>query len=802
MKTNLLSILLLVSFLSFSQPNSSGLYFNGVDSEIIVPATSYINSTVTNNRTYETYFKVTNASPPTREVIMKEGGGIRAVVIYVEGGDLVLGAYNRADYTPRWEGTFYRTPIVADQWYHIALVFDNAQPGNNPANPMNATANSALKFYLDGVLVASNSGYQLGSHNPIRLGYKNETLRFPNCGTWTALPSGVEYCFGTTANDGGGGEYHLDGYLWGFRVWSDVRTPTEIADNMNTIITTVGTDNLVAALDGDTFTYLNSGGTPTESTVTNPTVRTWTGGTDTNWEETTNWVANTVPSIVNVESVVIQSGAPNYPELNSDVDIGKLTIETGASVTVNSGHTMIVEYDMTNDGTITVENGGSLLIQENKPIAGAGNYIIKRVSPNYSTADLYSIWSTPLTSTVISSVYTYPIRAFRWDASATPSNYVEISGAYTMVPGESYFIRPDEDSGSFNHQFSGTINNGDIDVQLYNTGTSPNMIGNPYPSALNWDRVYDDNSTLVDGTIHYWNHTSAYDSNGNANALDYNTYNSGGSVPAGLSGNISSCQGVFIKALSTGILKLRNSQKVAGDNSTFYKINKKELYKDRLWLKLSGGGYYSTMLLGYLDKATNGIDRAYDGEYKGSRNNLKLYSVLDNKSFIIQCRKPLEDFENDFIPLGFEAKTAGEYTIEIDQEYIGDQYNIILEDTYLGEYTNLRSNAYRFTLDNPIADNDRFVLRIEYEGVLSDDNSEKHDENSFIRSYFDGDMLVSKNENQRVNLKSLEVQDVLGKIIYRGNFENKINLTILKGVYFVKYFSYENKVFVKKLIKS
>ena len=50
----------------------------------------------------------------------------------------------------------------------------------------------------------------------------------------------------------------------GFRVWNDVRTSTEINDNMDNIITTVGTDNLVAALDGDTFTYLDSSNNPVD----------------------------------------------------------------------------------------------------------------------------------------------------------------------------------------------------------------------------------------------------------------------------------------------------------------------------------------------------------------------------------------------------------------------------------------------------------------------------------------------------------------------------------------------------------
>ena len=114
----LLHFIFLLSILSVAQPSSEGMYFDGVNDNLTVPNTSNINSTTTNNRTYETYFRVTSTT--SRQILMKEGGGTRAVIIYVENGYLVMGAYNRADYTPRWDGTFYRKAISANTWYHIA----------------------------------------------------------------------------------------------------------------------------------------------------------------------------------------------------------------------------------------------------------------------------------------------------------------------------------------------------------------------------------------------------------------------------------------------------------------------------------------------------------------------------------------------------------------------------------------------------------------------------------------------------------------------------------------------------------
>jgi len=61
MKT-LFKLIYVFSFLSFAQPTSEGMYFDGVDDNLTVPNTTNINSTVTNNRTYQTYFKVASTA--------------------------------------------------------------------------------------------------------------------------------------------------------------------------------------------------------------------------------------------------------------------------------------------------------------------------------------------------------------------------------------------------------------------------------------------------------------------------------------------------------------------------------------------------------------------------------------------------------------------------------------------------------------------------------------------------------------------------------------------------------------------
>lgn len=59
-------LLLLISFCSFGQTGNVGLYFDGVNDFLDVPKTTNIDDRTTNNRTYETAFKVIDATLSTK----------------------------------------------------------------------------------------------------------------------------------------------------------------------------------------------------------------------------------------------------------------------------------------------------------------------------------------------------------------------------------------------------------------------------------------------------------------------------------------------------------------------------------------------------------------------------------------------------------------------------------------------------------------------------------------------------------------------------------------------------------------
>ncbi len=133
-----------------------GLRFDGVDDIVRIPDSDLIN--VTNgpwtDRTITAIFKVDVASIADRkQVIFEEGGRTRGIVIYVHGGNVYVGAWNRAEYN--WDGAWPSVPIQSDVWYHVGLVI---RDGGNVVEP------DKFEMWFNGEKVASEPGGQMFNH--------------------------------------------------------------------------------------------------------------------------------------------------------------------------------------------------------------------------------------------------------------------------------------------------------------------------------------------------------------------------------------------------------------------------------------------------------------------------------------------------------------------------------------------------------------------------------------------------------------------------------------------------------------
>ncbi|MES2426483.1 MAG: T9SS type A sorting domain-containing protein [Bacteroidota bacterium] len=113
----------------------------------------------------------------------------------------------------------------------------------------------------------------------------------------------------------------------------------------------------------------------------------------------------------------------------------------------------------------------------------------------------------------------------------------------------------------------GTINQQNVPVKLWNTGTTAlyatnNLVGNPYPSSIDLNMVYSDNSATLNRIFY-----ELYNINPNQNYISYNGFNGATSTVNGLntaagSRYIASGQGFFCTAVAGGTITFKEDQKV------------------------------------------------------------------------------------------------------------------------------------------------------------------------------------------------------------------------------------------------
>ncbi|WP_394775171.1 Ig-like domain-containing protein [Flavobacterium sp.] len=426
--------------------------------------------------------------------------------------------------------------------------------------------------------------------------------------------------------------------------------------------------------------------------------------------------------------------------LTNDLEVCSCTVAAGKTLTIATDKVLTVNENVTvnSTGKIVVQNSGSL-VQTNNASTYTGSTTSFELNRNTTPINRfdYTYWSSPVINQTLYNLSPTTLfdKYLEFDASANDWKYLN-GGNYVMQPGKGYIIRGPQSYAAIGNpqiyqgKFIGVPNNGIITTPVTNKAgntTTINLLGNPYPSALNADQFYADNSAVIKGTFYLWTHSITPVPNANGQFVysdsSYISYNATGSTGAGdftncttcggtkLSGNIASGQGFFVEAKTTGNVVYNNALRVktTASNNQFSKTAKTVVEKNRVWLNLKNNdGAYNEMLLGYITGATNELDDAYDGDTYAS--GTALYSILGENNLVIQGRAlPFEE-QKEIIPLGYMASTATEYTIGIESvDGLFSSKNVYLLDKTNNVVTNLSESRYTFTT-KPGTFNDRFVL--------------------------------------------------------------------------------------------
>lgn len=492
--------------------------------------------------------------------------------------------------------------------------------------------------------------------------------------------------------------------------------------------------------------------------------------------------------------------------LSGNLNVCSCQVTNTTIVSVPANTTLIVQKDITVAATanIVIEDTGSL-VQIDDTATNSGSITYKRNTTPLKQYD-YTYWSSPLVGQTLSQLASPSIY---YSYNPNIANWAAESASTTMTIGKGYIARAPNNlnyatTQVLHNTFNGIPNNGVISAPIVKvSGTTYNLIGNPYPSAIDIDQFLLDstNTSIVNGTIYLWTHNTAISNTIAGTAIynytrdDYAKYNitggvktasaavSGGITPTG---KVAAGQGFFIEAnpsLANGNYQatFKNSMRVAGSNNQFFKngsviINSPQtdpvvvnpIEKNRVWLHVTNaGGAYDETLVGYITGATDEQDNLYDGRTLPAGNVVSIYSILNNTNLAIQGRA-LPFNNTDVVPLGFSTTITGDFTIGIENfDGLFNNENIYLLDKTTNTYYDMKTQSFTFNMATAGTINDRFELHY-LNGALANNNY-AFDENTIQIIKKDKHIAV-KSGNETIS--TVEVFDVLGKSIY---FKNKID---------------------------
>ena len=394
----------------------------------------------------------------------------------------------------------------------------------------------------------------------------------------------------------------------------------------------------------------------------------WSGATDNNWYDVSNWNTSDIP--YSTTNVTIPTGLANYPTI----------LSRGAKC-----DNIRLASDASGDATLL----------DNTYLSVSGFAVVDRYIPKYVGNAGWHLLSSPVDSEDIQSGFVDDPPAanddfFYFDETTNYwVNSKNDAGAWSntfdtqFVVGKGYLIAC---SNNEDKMYLGNFNTAAVSPTVTYTagqGEGWNLVGNPYPSAIDWDDA-SWTKTNISGSVYVYDGAAG----------QYISWN--GTTGSLTDGVIPQMNGFFVEATgSSPALTIPLSARLHG-GTPFYK-NEKSFLKDHLIMEVTGNGFSDRTYIHFRNDATNSWDKDLDA-YKltGIEEAPQLYSFIDNISASINSNPFNEQQEEVY--LGMETNTNGNYTLSAKGiETFNSDVEITLIDLKDETTQDLRTNpSYQF----------------------------------------------------------------------------------------------------------
>ncbi|GGW73964.1 putative repeat protein (TIGR03806 family) [Winogradskyella epiphytica] len=517
------------------------------------------------------------------------------------------------------------------------------------------------------------------------------------------------------------------------------------------------------------------------------------------------WSPEDPTGISNIyDSIVINTGEAI---ISSNTVCDDITVNPGATLTINTGVTMTANtttltstsesysnliLDGTIEGIVKYERYTNVIGTS----AGGGNDLI--------SAPLANIEFGPFAAENASNLAASgDIRAFApYNTSAGAyQNYNVTANATTeLASGVGY--RAATTDGS-NLIFTGDVPTGEVTIGITDAaaGYAWNLIGNPYPSYLDFSEFFDDNHEKFQSGGAF---QAIYGYTGNSG--EWTTWNYATIADPSINNLLTPGQAFFVKSKTDGaVVSFKPTMRKIGSSDDFIlgRASNANFASTKLYLN-SGASISSTQIY-FIEGTTRGLDAGYDASsFMDNAAEFSIYSNLvdDNTGEDLSIQSlPYEDLSDVIVPLGVNAPAAVELTIGIsDLSTYPENTNIYLEDRLENTFTLLNETEYVFTPILDLNGTGRFYLHYT-NTVLSVGQIEL--DNLRIYTTANPKSLVVKGELTAAS--TINLYDIHGRVVLTQKLDqyqvlNTVDISrIGTGVYFAKVFN-DNQVKTQKLI--
>ncbi|MBQ0128747.1 MAG: hypothetical protein KBT57_02820, partial [bacterium] len=430
------------------------------------------------------------------------------------------------------------------------------------------------------------------------------------------------------------------------------------------------------------------------------------GMTNANWNLAANWLNSSMPSAD--DEAFIDANCV----VNEDVDILKLTVSNGKSLSVPAGSTLTAGTLVTTaPAQLIIEDGGQLL-NENNDVKGT----VKKNINGYGTSEdgWYMIASPVTDNTNVTNLTFNTYNLFTFDGSEVLEWRTQHDNP--AISHKTGYLYGNQEGTTL--EFKGTLA-GTTDATVLTLADGGegmefpgfNMIGNPYPC----------NAYITDSYLR-------------TNALG------NGFLPG--TGAIAPCESVFVDAANDG------------QTVTFSKTPTRISFVSLTVAK--NRGIADDRVIVRFDDSRN-LEK-----FMFNESNTKLFIPQNDKEFaVVSAAENSKQDEVTEIPVSFKASEKGTYTISFDMEDVSAEYIHLIDNLtgadvdLLAAYANLKNSASYTFEAKPSDYASRFKL------VFKVSNDDSTDSTSWFAYLSNGNLVIENIEGQA----TMQIIDVLGRVL-------------------------------------